>query len=138
MTSQLVCRETPECNGLVNKTSTCEKCGKPCQEELTTGEIVIRQAIPEYTLRDLNNIEAENAKLINEFIVNSEGLLMTQRGLSNNLDRRIQLQKTIQNKIQNGLRKARLDRDKEVKWGYDPFKKTFVGLRKPKSKVIDE
>lgn len=137
MNSQWVCI-TPECNRAVSKTEVCEKCGKPCQEELDTGEIVMRKPIPEYILKDIVAIEEENTKLMNEWVMNTERFFLAHRGLQVNLDRRIQLQNKMKQTVEGGIRKLRLHKDKEVRWGYDAFRKTFASLRKPVSKVIEE
>jgi len=136
-TSQWICRstDTPECKDKVSKTEKCERCGKLCQEELTSGEKVMRCEIPEYVLKDINGIEQENTQLMNSWMQGSERFFMAFSVLMKNLDRRGQLQIKMKNTIEGGLRKARLHKDKLVKWGYDPYKKTFVGvIQKAKDK----
>jgi len=138
MKSQWVCRATPECNGLINKDRVCGKCGKVCQEELTTGEIVLRKDIPDYILKDIDKITEENTRLMNNFVVDNENLVLLQRGITANFDRRVELQKKMKATVEGAIRKAKLHKDTEVRWGFDAYQRTFFGLKKPKSKVIEE
>lgn len=138
MKSHFVCRSTPECENAISPTKICPKCNKPCQEELDSGEIITRAEIPEYILKDLKSIEAENTKLMNEWMLNTEKAFMIQKGLTVNLDRRISLQTKMKNHISFGLKKLKLNKDKDTKWGYDPSQRNFVGIYNPVVKVVKD
>jgi hypothetical protein len=131
MKTQWVCRETEDCKGHVSEKETCDKCGKKCQEELQTGEVILRMQIPEYTLRDINAIEAENTKLINEMIFNTDRFFTTLSGLMKNIERRNQLQTKMKHTVEHCCKKLRLHKDRYVRWGYDAYKKTLIGFKKP-------
>ena len=117
----------------ISNVKACEKCGKDCIEKLDTGQRVYRQGIPDYTLKEFNNLERENSELINKWVYQTDNFFGLLMELTDNFSKRKHLQTKFKVAIERGLRKAKLDKDKNTQWGYDNQRRVFVGIAKEKT-----
>jgi len=112
----------------------CEKCGGMWEEITPNGDKVERVDIPEHILKDIKEVEGKAMELMNIFIQLSEGYFNAQQAVIDNRVKRANLQAKLKNTIENGMRKMKLLKRKEVKWGYSPTENQFIGLIKGETK----